>query len=177
MSVNAKFQVRWIMNTALICAFACSVLLLILQQVLGRALSHDYGTAYLALRDLENSLVFAVSLPVLAYVLLASVLVIFFKMLISHKIAGPLYRLEMCVASLARGNLDFCTRLRRGDQLKRLARTVGELKKDLKQPVEDAGLSLGRLETLLDKRDMEGFDRELAALGKTLRPVIDGPAA
>lgn len=174
MSVKARFQVRWVMNTALISAFACSILLLILRQVLGRSLSNDYGTAYLALRELDSSLAFAIGITVLAYVLLTGSLVIFFKLNISHKIAGPLHRLDMCAASLGRGDLDFCTRLRRGDQLNGLAQTLGDLKARLRQPVEDAGSSLERMEKLLDGRDLEGFERELTSLAEMLRARTAG---
>ena len=53
-------------------------------------------------------------------------------LLFSHKIAGPLYRLEKTAEAVGRGDLNLHVRLREGDELKRLAQSMDEMVQDLR---------------------------------------------
>src|SRR5262245_46973304 len=56
-----------------------------------------------------------VALLIKAVVYLAGVFLV--SLVVSHRIAGPLYRLEKCVEQLALGDLSFQVHLREGDEL------------------------------------------------------------
>ncbi len=70
-----------------------------------------------------------VNLGVLAFVLLAVALL---TLLISHKVAGPLYRLGKATDKIAEGDLTGSFRLRTNDELKGLASSFDDMNRDLK---------------------------------------------
>ena len=49
------------------------------------------------------------------------------SLLITHKIAGPVYRLEQSLKQMAAGNLDLRVRFRTGDDLQELANLVNQI--------------------------------------------------
>jgi HAMP domain-containing protein len=128
MGVRLRFRMRWILHSAAIFLGSALVLLLVLRVLLGRGLGHDYARGFRTLSDLESSLRLAVGVPVAVYVVLVGVAVTVAKVLISHRIAGPLFRLERCADALRAGDFSFSTRLRRNDELRGLAEGVSALR-------------------------------------------------
>lgn len=53
--------------------------------------------------------------------------------LLSHRIAGPAYRIERVLGEIARGNFDINIKLRRYDELVGIARAVNNLASELKK--------------------------------------------
>ena len=54
-------------------------------------------------------------------------------MYLTHRLAGPLYRLEQTAKELVGGNLSLRIRLRKGDQLQELAEVANEALDNLEQ--------------------------------------------
>lgn len=171
MGVHFKYQLRWITNTAITCVFACSVVILILQKMLSRQLGHDYSKAFTIIKSLDASLVMAISLPVVIYILLVSLLVVFSKMLISHKIAGPLFRVEKCAVSLGEGDFSFSTMLRTGDQLNGLAGAVGDLRDCLEVPLRSSQGNMQRIDDLWGKLDSSSDDSSASEIDQHLKSL------
>lgn len=63
----------------------------------------------------------------LVVVLIVGVIGIIGLILISHKIAGPLYRFEKGVAEVSKGDLSYRFRTRKGDQLTELSESLNSL--------------------------------------------------
>jgi signal transduction histidine kinase len=59
--------------------------------------------------------------------LLISPLIFILGLLFSHKIAGPVYRIEKTLGDISKGNLGLKIRLRDGDELVDLAYTINNL--------------------------------------------------
>lgn len=57
----------------------------------------------------------------------------FFSIFLTHRLAGPLYRLEKCAKEMAQGNLSLRIRLRKRDELQDLARLLDEAVVNLDQ--------------------------------------------
>ena len=55
-----------------------------------------------------------------------SLATIFMTVLVSHKIAGPLYRLKVMLAGLGEGDVSTRMHLRQGDQLQKVAESYNE---------------------------------------------------
>ncbi|UCH12851.1 MAG: hypothetical protein JSW18_02635 [Candidatus Omnitrophota bacterium] len=77
---------------------------------------------------------------------------------LSHKIAGPLYRLENILLDMARGNMAEDIRLRKGDELKSLADAINKvtasLRTDKSQDIKklyNLQLDLSKLREELDR--------------------------
>ncbi len=69
-------------------------------------------------------------------VAISIVLMMVVSIYMSHKIAGPLYRLKKCFLDVAKGDLSFEMRLRKGDELTDLVDDFNGMLKSLKGMVE-----------------------------------------
>ena len=67
----------------------------------------------------------------------AAVIVLFgiISIFITHKVAGPVYRLKKCLTEITRGNLDIKIKLRKGDDLKDLAEHINILVEELRSSI------------------------------------------
>ena len=69
----------------------------------------------------------ATNLALIRNLLLISPLIFILGLLFSHKIAGPVYRIEKTLGDISKGNLGLKIRLRDGDELVDLAHTINNL--------------------------------------------------
>ncbi len=69
-------------------------------------------------------------------VAISIVLMMIVSVYMSHKIAGPLYRLKKCLLDVAKGDLSFEMRLRKGDELTDLVDDFNEMMHSLKGMVD-----------------------------------------
>lgn len=185
MGIGLRFRMQWVIHTAAIFTAASLALFFSLRGVLNRGLGHDYARGYWTLSGLESSLQIAVGVPLLVYLVLVSAVVVVFKVFISHKIAGPIFRLECCARAFARGDFTFVTKLRRGDELNGLAQSISALRDRGAGQIAAAQSSVERVRAVFDEIERldedqfrQGADEhlarlegELAALARQLLPV------
>lgn len=69
----------------------------------------------------------ATNLALIRNLLLVSPLIFILGLLFSHRIAGPVYRIEKTLADISKGNLGMKIRLREGDELVDLADMINSL--------------------------------------------------
>lgn len=79
-------------------------------------------------------------LPAVIYTNMITILIISLSLMVvtlfvSHKIAGPLFRLEQDINVIAKGDLTFTVRLRKGDQLRELSADINEMTASLNTKV------------------------------------------
>ncbi|MBN2124598.1 MAG: methyl-accepting chemotaxis protein [Deltaproteobacteria bacterium] len=102
--------------------------------------------------------------PVLALCLLATLAVtFFFGVLVSHRMAGPIFRIRRVLREMAAGDLRGEVRLRKKDSFKNLAAEISELKKTLRGRIQEMEHLLEALDPLEEPRQQEAI-REIRAL-------------
>jgi methyl-accepting chemotaxis protein len=77
----------------------------------------------------------AVNMALIRNLLAVSPFIFILALLFSHRIAGPLYRLEKILDEIARGNLALQIKLRRGDELQDLAEIINVMTGNLKKTI------------------------------------------
>ncbi len=77
-------------------------------------------------------------------------------LLFSHKIAGPVYRIEKTLVEISKGNLPLKIKLRRGDELSDLAEVINVLTDNLNKSI------------ISDKEAVLRIQRELGFIKKTI---------
>ena len=77
----------------------------------------------------------ATNLALIRNLLFISPLIFIFGLLFSHKIAGPVYRIEKTLGDISKGNLGLKIRLRDGDELVDLAYTINNLVENFNKTV------------------------------------------
>jgi len=82
--------------------------------------------------------------------------------LLSHRVAGPLYRVEKIAEELGRGNLNVNVRFRKGDDLQELAASLNAMIGNIRDMVAEDKKIIENLSEMSEKlkKDMEG-DKDL----------------
>jgi len=83
--------------------------------------------------------------------LLISPLVFTLGLLFSHKIAGPLYRIEKTIYEIAKGNLGLKISLRKGDELWDLADTINSMTENFNNSIGSNKEDLLRIQKDMDE--------------------------
>ncbi len=105
--------------------------------------AHEQESLASAMRGANQELA-----PVLAIILAAIGAA---SLLISHRLAGPVYRLEQAIAAVSAGRLDLTVRLRKGDELSELALALQELIDTWRGSAERTQALIGQLSAALTR--------------------------
>jgi len=102
----------------------------------------------------------------------ASPFIFLLGFLFSHRIAGPVYRIEKTIYEIARGNLRLRIRLRKGDELRDLADIINDMTQNLDSSIGSNKVLLLKIQKDLDqvKNIVSSQPQLLEAIG----PSIDG---
>ncbi|MDD5448969.1 MAG: methyl-accepting chemotaxis protein [Candidatus Omnitrophica bacterium] len=121
-----------------------------------------------------------INATLLLRVLLIAPFIALLSVFLSHKVAGPLYRIERFIKQVASGDLSAKLKLRRGDDLKDVAEAINQMTDDLKNRVNrlkaitnTAGLEIGRLKTRIGESnpDINIVKKEIEELAKNIKDL------
>ncbi len=97
------------------------------------------------------------------------IVVVLMTLLVSHKIAGPMYRFDKDIERIADGDLKNRIFLRQGDQLTKIAGSLNQMTEALHTKVSTVERELGELyETGQEEGVPDGFLKKLKAVEQTL---------
>lgn len=128
----------------------------------------DLASAHASARTLNEMLLPIVLMLALFSISLSAVLSTVFVVLVSHKIAGPMYRFRTVLESLAHRRFESHTRIRPDDQLGELALSLGKAIKTVRTDIHGLHQSVWRLRESRAQGDTAAFDAEIAAIEKAL---------
>lgn len=111
-----SFPLGFLAKAAAVAAVACAFGLLILRWVFSRDLGEEFAPAFYMLKNLLHFLVPALVFCLLAVLLVAACAIFAVAVFASHKVAGPLFRLQRVAGYLGRGALIGRIHLRSGDE-------------------------------------------------------------
>ena len=133
--IKKGLQTRFIFKFCLLLILACvimSVLVYLLSEKTTTTSFEDLRLTVKSTSDFILPTLILASLIAIIFVSLATVIVFLF---ISHRIAGPLYRLEKTLAEAGNGDLSLHVHLRKDDELKTLAAGINNMIKNIKAPL------------------------------------------
>lgn len=146
--VAKKFQLKYVgiilvlmFLTAALCSYVVYYTSMIL---MGEKLANVYPQGRLI------SIVKIVNLRILLSVILVTPLVTLIGIFLSHRIAGPIYRMERFMDSLTAGDLTSRIYLRRGDELMTVASSINRLADSFESTIRDLKSRLNKLAGELD---------------------------
>lgn len=113
----------------------------------------------------EQSL-FSFLWPVMLACVAATLLVtLVFGVLLSHRMAGPVFRMRRALGQLMEGDLAFELRLRKNDAFKPMAETINELRERWTGRIEE-------LQSICRELDVSEDDQERAKCLERLREIV-----
>lgn len=90
-----------------------------------------------------------VNLQVLASLVLALPILLYISMRISHRIAGPIYRIKKELAEIAKGRLDTQVKLRQRDEMQDVAQSINQMLAGLRSQGETKHHQLEKIQQQL----------------------------
>jgi len=121
--IQKKFQLRSIMTVISIIAAAGLLSGILLYFMLSSELSSELKVAHQQIQNTWDSLAPAIVFGNILTVLVTSIVAAIAVLYQSHKIAGPMYRLQTICEEVSNGNYSPVTSLRKADQLTALAQS------------------------------------------------------
>jgi len=140
--IKKGFQFNFALKFALLIVFEAILIAVLLMQVSGNTLTTGYANSILTIQRTQNFFF----MPLVLIILIAAAgmglvgMIVF--ILLSHKIAGPLYRFEKDLLDIGYGDLTKRISLRKTDQLT-------ELKESLNSLVETFDVRVGKIKSIL----------------------------
>jgi methyl-accepting chemotaxis protein len=135
--IKKKFQRNFIMKFCFLVALGSVISGLIIYAMSRATVTTSFENSRLIIKSTADFILPAVMLSGAVVILLTGLATIAITLLTSHKIAGPLYRLEKDVDEVARGNLRMAFKLRQGDEIKALAASLNNMVRELKVRAAD----------------------------------------
>lgn len=128
--IATKFQLRYVgiilllmSVTAIVCSYVIYYTVMVL---MGEKLSNVYPQGRLI------AIINTVNMRIVLSLLIITPIVTAIGIYLSHKIAGPIYRIEKFLGDMAAGNLASRIVLRKGDELMSVAEKINTLNESLK---------------------------------------------
>ncbi len=118
--IDKKFQVRLILNFVLLVVLGNIISGLLLYYLTSSELESSFFKAHVSIGDawvMMKPLIITTQFYVLLMITIATVFLVLYS---SHRIAGPLYRLQTAVNEVKNGNLEPTLTIRKKDELQQL---------------------------------------------------------
>lgn len=128
----------------------------------------DLASAHASYRSLSQMLLPIILTLAVFSVTLSVVLTGFFVVMLSHKIAGPMYRFRTVLESLAHRRFESNMRIRPDDQLGELAISLERAVKTVRGDIHELHQAIWHLRESHAKGDTAAFEAQIIAIEKTL---------
>jgi len=175
--VSTKFQLKYaglilllVFMTALLCSY---VIYYTMMMTMGDKLANVYPQGRLL------GIVNAVNFRIMVSIILIAPLIVIIGIFASHKIAGPIFRIERYLGAMAEGEYSTPLTLRRNDELMSLASSVNKVVDSVKVCVKDERERLSQMYSSLEELKKVSVSKPLnhASLDKAIDKLAGEVAA
>ncbi len=178
--IKKEFQARFIIKFCLIVILGTIISGIILYASTNQVLGNTYLESLNAIKVLNDNLISSLIYTSLITVITISIVTIVITLFASHKIAGPLYRLEKSTEAIGNGDFTIETRLRENDEVTGVASALNEMTGklrskmvDIKTDLEDVKESSAVMESAIkDKRFSEKeLKKQITSLSNRIKSL------
>jgi len=135
--IKKEFQRNFIMKFCFLVALGSLISGAIIYAMSRATVTTTFENSRLVIKSTADFILPSVLLSSAVVMISIGFVTILITLLTSHKIAGPLYRLEKDVDEVAAGNLKMAFGLRQGDEIKALAASLNNMVRELRGRVTD----------------------------------------
>jgi HAMP domain-containing protein len=167
--IKKGFQTSFIVKFCLLLILACLIMSLVSYLFMGNTSTTSFENLRFTVKSTSDFMMPILISSGITAVVLVSIATIAIVLFISHRIAGPLYRLEKSLEELGEGDLTVDVHLRQADEIKALADTLNKTIKNLKEPIatskakaEELEAEVASLREMLRKKGLSDNDIEKA---------------
>jgi methyl-accepting chemotaxis protein len=167
--IDHRFQLRMAAAFIALQIFLTAIFALGLYLFMDSEIHASLASAHASYKSLSDMLLPIVAILAAFSVTLSIVLVTVFVVLVSHKIAGPMYRFRIELESLAQRHLKTVTHIRPEDQLGELALSLSKALTTVKTDIHILQQAAVRLREGNAKGDKEELATEISLIESTLK--------
>lgn len=169
--IKKPFQRRFILQFSALLLVGCAAFALLIYFYSTQTLTTAFINSKLRVMSTADFLRPALILVALVVTALVAIAASIRLLVLSHKIAGPLYRLEKTAQTIGSGKLNFQVHLRSGDELQEFARSMDGMVRDLRDRALEIKNESERLQgIILQASKTPGIPQDLL---KALRETQD----
>jgi len=180
---NVKYRMTFPIKLCIILAVSSVISGLIFQKFVSLSLGGSYANSRFVIKSVKDFLVPSLWFSITIFTLIFSLGTIFISILVSHRIAGPLYRLETTFRDFKDG-IFYTISLRPKDQVQDFAKATNEFVESLSDNFSSAKrLSLSMNEMIesakskcdeddVDYQGISEINRELKAAAEKLNTIL-----
>ncbi len=144
--IKKGFQAKFILKFCLLVILACALMSGLAYLLSSKTATTSFENLRLIVKSTSDFILPTLILSSLIAIIFISTATIIVVLFISHRIAGPLYRLEKSLVEIGKGNLAVDVRLRKTDEIKALAASVNNMIRNLRDPISSSQVKISELE-------------------------------
>ena len=148
--IDKNFQKKFIVKFCILVIIGAFLSGFIIYSMSKSAVTTTFENSRLKIKSTADFILPAVLLSGAIAVMIIGAATVVVTLFTSHRIAGPLYRVEKDIKEVASGNLNVKIHLRQSDELKALASALGNMVQSLKKNVSEAKSIVSELEKTLE---------------------------
>ena len=157
--VKMEFQRNFILKFCAVITLSALIIAAIVYVLSIPSVTTVFENSRLSIKSTADFILPLLILSGLVAIVAAGSITIIITLFISHRIAGPLYRLENDIAEINRGNLKVEIHVRRKDELQDLAKSLNRMVKIIRNTVEEVNKELAGIpETELSDKNQHKLE-------------------
>jgi methyl-accepting chemotaxis protein len=125
--INKKFQAGFILKFFIILIVGGVFSVAITMMTTQSTLTSSFNGSKLVIEKTSSAILPSVIITSIITILVVGIIVAVVTLFVSHKIAGPMFRLEEDLKEISQGNLQKHIKIRNGDQFGSVARNLNEM--------------------------------------------------
>jgi len=145
--IKKGFQIQFVIKFCLIILTGVIISTALLIFFSQGTLTSSFQNSRLVIQETGAAILPAVLYTNLITLGLISAITVFVTLFISHKIAGPIYRVEKEMKNIAFGNLSNKISLRKNDQIKEMAESLNQMAESLHEKMVEIRNEVDHLQT------------------------------
>lgn len=149
--INKEFQRNFILKFCLLVLIGSLISGIIIYSMSRATVTTTFENSKLTIKSTADFILPAVLLASAVVILAIGIAAIAITLFTSHRIAGPLYRIEKDINEITAGNLNIAFNLRHGDEIKPIAASLNRMVRSVKEKVVAVKQDLIQLEDEVNK--------------------------
>jgi len=133
--VQKNFQFKFILKFCIVLLIGIIISIGLLCLFSMNTLTSSFEQSKLIIKNTASAILPSVFLSHLIALVLITLLAIVVTLLISHKLAGPLFRFQKELKEIGEGNLTQVIKLRKNDQITAMADSLNQMRTDLQNKI------------------------------------------
>jgi methyl-accepting chemotaxis protein len=168
--IKKEFQIRFIVKFCLILLFGGAIAAGLTLFNTNGSLTTTFVNSKLLIQNTSLAILPSVLYTTLITTGLIGLVVVMLTLIVSHKIAGPMFRFEKDIARVTKGDLKSRINIRKGDQLQELATSLNTMIDHLNTELSEISADIDDIAGKAENTDLPpGFSQDLRGLNDKIK--------